>query len=334
MNLKRLSLLLAVFAILPEVGSAAPCRWIYSVTLPITQPGRYCFARDIATTNGSGLVIRSDNVIVDFLGRKLSTTPIPGSLNINTGVDAAENQNITILNGTIQGYIVGINLGERVPTNNLGNFLVNNMRIDQGNAPTFRVIGIFAEAANFTITNNIITNLSGAEAMGMLMHGTDSSIPTPGRIVITGNRIDRLTAGNGDNASGIVLDGGAETIVNDNVITEVYSGGPTPGPFDRAGGIQIANVVANSLTEVGGNTVRNNFFRPNTTGIYLNTTGDLVAFVRDSVVSGMNTGLLLGGACVPYYLYNTVTGATTPYSIVGSPIPCSRTSIDPGPGNR
>ena len=334
MKLKQIALLLAACVVLPNIAGAATCRFIFGVSQPITQPGLYCFARNVATTNGSGLVIRADNVTVDFAGYKLSTTPIPGSTAITTGVDAAQNQNITIKNGTIQGYVIGINLGERVPTSDVGNFVVTNMRIDQGNAPGFRVVSIFALASSFTLTNNTITNLSGAEAMGMLTHGTGSTIPAPGKIVITGNRIDRLTASAGNNAVGIIVDGGAETLVNDNVITEVYSGGANPNPFQQAAGIQIASLAANSLTEVGGNTVRNAINRANSTGIYLNTSGDQVAFVRDSVVSGMTTGLYLGGGCVPYYLYNTVTGATTPYSIVGSPIPCSRVSADPGPGNR
>jgi hypothetical protein len=37
---------------------------------------------------------------------------------------------------------------------------------------------------------------------------------------------------------------------------------------------------------------------------------------------------------VPLYLYNTINGATTPYSIAGTLVPCARQGIEPGPGNR
>jgi hypothetical protein len=335
MNKKNLSLLLAGIAILPQVGAAAPpCRPILNVTLPIMAPGRYCLVRDLFSPTGAGIVIRADNVTVDFAGYRLSTPSNPDSTAITTGVDASTSQNVSIMNGTLQGYIDGINLGERVAVNNVGNYLVTNMRIDRAVSNRFRAIGIFAEAANFTITHNTITNLTGVEGMGMLLHGTGAAIVSPGRIVITGNRIDRVTAINGNHADGITLDGGAETIVNDNVITEVVSGSATPFPFQRAHGLEIASLAPNSLTELGGNSVRNSITRTNSIGISLNTSGNQIAFVRDSVVSGMSTGLQLGGGCVPFYLYNTVVGASTPYSISGTPTPCSLQSIDPGPGNR
>jgi hypothetical protein len=171
------------------------------------------------------------------------------------------------------------------------------------------------------------------EAMGLLVHGTGSAILTPGRIVITGNRIDHVLAVDGDQAAGIVLDGGAENVVDGNVVTEVFSGTATPFPFQRANGLYIASFAANSLTEVGGNTVRNSVTRSNSSGITLNTHGDQYAFVRDSAVGGMSIGLSLGGSCIPYYLYNTISGAATPYEIAGSSIPCTRGTIDPGPGN-
>lgn len=333
MNVKRLLVLLAGLAVLPQLGTAAPCRLIYNVSLPITQPGRYCLARNIATTNGSGLVIRSDNVIVDFAGYKLSTSQVAGSTAVTYGVDASTNQNITIMNGTVQGYIIGVDVGERVPTTNAGNFLVTNMRVEQANAPGFRTVGIYALGANFTITRNTVSNLSGAEAFGLMLYATASTIPSPGKTVVTGNRVDRLTASGGNEATGILIEGGVETVVNDNLITEVYSGGASPNQWQRAEGIRVASFQPRALTEVAGNSVRNATARSNSTGISVNNSDNQVAFVRDSVVSGMATGLSLGGGCVPYYLYNTISGATTPYAIVGTPVPCSLQNIDPGPGN-
>jgi hypothetical protein len=335
MKLMRYSLLLAAMAVLPEVGSAQSfCRSITNVNVPITQPGRYCLVGNLFSPTGAGIVIRASNVTVDFAGFRLSTPSNPASTAITTGVDASTVQNITITNGTIQGYIDGINLGERVPANNVGNYVVSNMRIDRNVSNFFRAIGIFVEGPNMTITGNTITNLTGVEAMGMLLHGNGPAIPAVGRVVITGNRIDHVTAVQGNEADGIGFDGGAEVIVNDNVITEVYSGGATPDSFHRANGILVAAVTPNTLAEVGGNSVRNNTFRPNTTGISLNTSGNQDAFVRDSVVTNMNTGLSLGGGCVALYLYNTVNGATTPYLVTGSSMPCARQNIDPGPGNR
>ncbi len=44
-------------------------------------------------------------------------------------------------------------------------------------------------------------------------------------------------------------------------------------------------------------------------------------FIRDSNIGGFTTGMELGGECVPFYLYNTISGATTPYAIYGTPTP-------------
>jgi hypothetical protein len=335
MKLKRLAVLLAALAVLPEIGSAQSfCRSITSVNVPIMQSGRYCLVGNLFSPTGAGIVIRANNVTIDFQGYRLSTPSNAGSTVLTTGVDASAVQNVTIMNGTIQGYIDGINVGERVAPSNTGFYVITNMRIDRSVANLWRAIGIFGEGPNITVTNNTITNMTGVEGFGIFLHGTGPAIANPGRIVVTGNRIDRVTAVNGNNANGIVLDGGAETIVNDNVVTEIVAGGSVPSSFQNAFGVYVASVVRGGLTEVGGNTVRNSVLRTNSTGIVLNNSEDQVAFVRDSTVTNMNTGLRLGGGCVPFYTYNTIVGATTPYSVSGTPTPCSPLTIDPGPGNR
>jgi len=331
MNNKHLIRILFIIAALPGLAEAAPCIPIYGIAT-ITMGGTYCLVRDIVSSTGTGIVIRTDNVVLDFAGHKLSTPSNPASTVITTGVDASLNRNITIKNGTIQGFVDGINLGERVPANNFGNYLVTNMRIDSAISNQGRAIGIFAEGANFTITNNTITNIRGVDALGMLMHGNGAAILAPGKIVITGNRIDRVQGIFGG-ATGIALDGGALTRVSDNVITELVPGSTPSQPFLDSTGIHVASFEANSLTEVGGNHVRNTTLRPNSIGIALNTHGNQVAFVRDSQVSGMSIGLDLGGSCVAYYLYNSVVGANTPYRLTGDQIPCSRADVGSGPGN-
>jgi len=323
--------MLVALALVPAIGSAAPCIPVYGLTT-ITWPGTYCLARDIFSPNGTGIVIRTDNVVLDFAGHKLSTPSNPSATVITTGVDGSLNRNITVRNGTIRGFIDGINLGERVPTNNFGNFVVTNMRIDQAISDQARAIGIFIEGANFTITNNTITNVKGIDALGMLLHGNGPAILAPGKIVITGNRIDRVSGIFGD-GTGIALDGGAMTRVDDNVVTEIAPGStPSQGVLGSFG-MRIGSFEPNSLTEVGGNVVRNSVFRINSVGIYVNTHGDQIAFVRDSQISGMSLGLDLGGSCVSYFLYNTISGATTPYRLTGDQVPCSRTDVGAGPGN-
>jgi len=321
--------ILIALAVIPAISDAA-CIPVYGITT-ITTPGTYCLARDIFSPAGAGIVIRTDNVVLDFAGHRLSTPVNPSLTMLTTGVDASLNRSITVRNGTIQGFIDGVNLGERVPANNYGNFVVSNMRIDQAISTQARSVGIFIEGANFTITNNTITNVKGVDAFGMLVHGSGPAIQTPGKIVITDNRIDRVAGIFGD-ASGIAVDGGRLVRVDDNVVTEILPGS-TPQGLLGSHGVRVYSFEPNSLTEVGGNVVRNSVFRDNSVGIFVNTSTDQIAYVRDSQVTNMSIGLDLGGSCVAYFLYNTISGATQPYRLTGTQLPCSRNDVGAGPGN-
>jgi len=340
MKMTHVAALLAFLATIPATSAAAPrCIAVTNVATPISAPGRYCLIRDIVSATGHGIAIKANNVTLDFAGHKLSTpvrTTTAGQLRF--GVDASNNHTITIMNGTLQGFNDGIVLGELVTTPNPGNYVVTNMRI-LDTATNGRAVGIFeATGSNVTITNNIIStvtggnNIFGGDAFAMMIHGASQSSSTTGKIIIKNNHINQVTSfqGGGD-AVGILVEGGNETIVNGNMVTEIKA---APTSFQNSIGLNVVSINAQpGLVEVGDNFVWNSVPSANSTGIRLNN--NLTnAFVRDSTVGGFSTGLELGGSCVAFYLYNSVFGATTPYSVSGTipPTPCGQGTE--GPGNR
>jgi hypothetical protein len=164
----------------------------------------------------------------------------------------------------------------------------------------------------------------------MMVHGASQSSSPLGKIVIKGNQIDQVTSSNGGgDAVGILVEGGNETIVNGNMVTEIKA---SPTFFQRSIGLNVISINPEpGLVEVGENYVWNTVTTTESIGIRVNT--NLTnAFIRDSTVGGFSTGLDLGGSCVPFYLYNSVSGATTPYSVTGTPTPCGQGTN--GPGNR
>jgi hypothetical protein len=200
-----------------------------------------------------------------------------------------------------------------------------------------RAVGIFEDTgSNVTLTNNIISTVTGGssttggDAFAVMVHGASQSISPPGKITIKGNHIDQVTStpGGGD-AVGILVEGGNQTLVNGNVVTEIKA---APTSFQRSIGLNVISInPVPGLVEVGDNFVWNSLPLANSIGIRVNTNLTNV-FIRDSIVGGFATGLDLGGSCVPFYLYNSVFGAATPYSVTGTLTPCGQGTD--GPGNR
>ena len=282
------------------------------------------------SATGFGLVILANNVTLDFAGHKLSTPVRTTPIGLNrVGVDASNHHTITIKDGTIQGFNDGIILGELVTTPNPGNYVVTNMKI-LDTTSLGRAVGISqATGSNVTITNNVISTVTGGkdtfggDAFAMMIHGASQSSSPPGKIVIKGNRIDQVTstAGGGD-AVGILVEGGHETSVTGNMVTEIKA---APTSFQRSIGLNVISINPEpGLVEVGENYVWNSVNAANSVGIRVNTNVTNV-FIRDSTVGGFATGLELGGSCV------RVSTCTTRFSAPLPPIQSPHTdSVWPG----
>ena len=156
--MKRIGIV-AVLALIALAGRASADETTFCnqfiTTLPytISVQGHYCFDRNLATaiTTGNAITINSDFVVIDLNNFKLGG----GSAGLSTGavgIFANNHRNITIRNGNIRGFNIGIQLGG----SGSGGHLVENNVLD-GNTH----IGAAVNGDTVVIRNNIVANTGG-----------------------------------------------------------------------------------------------------------------------------------------------------------------------------
>ncbi|MEO0620456.1 MAG: hypothetical protein AAFZ01_14400, partial [Pseudomonadota bacterium] len=132
---------------------------ISGLPLTITQPGTYVLSGDL-TTDGHGISVQADNVVIDLNGYTISG---PTDSNTETfGVSAFDQTNVTVKNGSIDGFMYGIYLSDIVANKSSTadmtstGHVVENLTISNA---TFR--GARVEGNDNVIQNNVIENIGG-----------------------------------------------------------------------------------------------------------------------------------------------------------------------------
>jgi hypothetical protein len=175
-------------------------------TLPYTinLQGHYCFDRNLSTaiTTGNAITINSDFVVLDLNNFKLGG----GSAGLGTqavGIFANNRKNVTVRNGNIRGFFIGIGLDG---SQSGGNVIENNV-LDSN---TF--IAVFVGGDGIVLRNNLIS-ATGGNTVGL----------------------DTRTGGIVSSSSDLV-------VVSDNIISNTFNPtGDVYGIY--AGGVMDHNVV-------------------------------------------------------------------------------------------
>jgi hypothetical protein len=89
---------------------------INSVPYTIHKPGNYFLHKDLTfgVASGTAITINSSNVTLDFNGHLLVSTVTPPTnpgFGVAVGTDKKAIENVTIKNGTVSRFLVGIDLG-------------------------------------------------------------------------------------------------------------------------------------------------------------------------------------------------------------------------------
>lgn len=232
----------------------------------ITQPGLYCLFKDytLNLADGAAVTILASNVVLDFNGHRIGNGAA-GTANNARGIKGyADNlqgyKNITIRNGTLIGFAVGINLNGTAS----GGHLVEDMLVDRslymgvvavGSSNVVRrnrVIGTgqistwnsfsaaitVAGEGNSVVDNDILNTKALRQAIGIDVSGNGS--------IVSGNRINGLASGPQFDEIGILAVGSA--ILSDNRVIDVTpatSGGTTFGIHAAAESVKmVGNVVS------------------------------------------------------------------------------------------
>ncbi len=237
----------------------APAAWAETInctpitTLPyvITVQGVYCFTGNLATTMGFGnaIEIKTNNVTIDMNGWKLGGLAAgPGTQTI--GIFADQRKNITIRNGVIRGFYMGVDLKDASPFTTSQGHLIEDIRADKNLWVGFRIIGrgntvrrnqIVATGGSTRIGDSygVILLGSGARLLNNDISSTTASGTGTSRgvwafsangAVLEHNRIDNVSAASGA-AWGIGIGSSTDVIVEENRINGVSSSGATDGVY-------------------------------------------------------------------------------------------------------
>jgi hypothetical protein len=229
-----------------QESAAAPtwCTAITSVPYSIDTAGVYCFTGNLNTSMTSGIVIaiQADNVVLDLNGWKLDGLGA-GNATSTLGIWASERKNITIRNGTIRGFLVGISLTDNAPFTASESHLIEGIRADKNTYLGMEVKG----RGNMVRDNRVVdtggsisnTIATGMELAGIGVHVLNNAINSttatgdePGTgmwfgdvdgAVIEGNRIDDVRSAD-DVGRGIVIGSSTGVLTIGNRITNADYG--------------------------------------------------------------------------------------------------------------
>lgn len=150
---------------------------IYSLPYTITIPGVYYLTEDhsLSLADGNAITINADNVVLDLNGYNIGNVAA-GSNTKAVGIYAWEHKNITIRNGTISGFQIGIRLNsDLTPTRSKGH-VIEDIRADKN-----RLAGIYVSGFSNIIRNNHVIDTGGiagkyAHAYGIYVYGPKNQI--------------------------------------------------------------------------------------------------------------------------------------------------------------
>jgi len=210
--------ILAVLALLGLAGSASAetlnCTPITSLPFTITAKGVYCLTGDLNTSinTGNALEIAANNVVLDLNGHKIAGQSA-GTSTLAAGIAANQRQNVTIKNGTVRGFFVGVAFYDGSPSVSQGN-VIEDMRLDHNLFEGIYVVGngCVARSNQVVLTGGSTTLGANVPAIGIYIGGSSNR-------VIDNDVVSVLKQGTGI-AYGIRI-AGVETLVVDNRITRV-----------------------------------------------------------------------------------------------------------------
>src|SRR4029453_8918589 len=152
-------------------AETAQCKEIPPLPATISSAGVYCLKSSRSVTEQlffAAITINANNVVLDLNGFPLSGRGVPDSHDI--GILCNNCRNVTVKNGTVQGFSTGIALGTLTPSTSWAN-VIEDIRPVRNS-----FIGILASGHGVRIRNNhiVLTGRSAIsdEAIGISAQGT------------------------------------------------------------------------------------------------------------------------------------------------------------------
>lgn len=205
------------FVLSPAYAETTNCTAITSLPTTITSQGVYCFTGNLSTnmTVGRAITIDANNVTLDLNGFKLGGLSA-GAGTQTTGIYSQLRKNITIRNGTIRGFILGIFFQGSSPYTTSQGHIIEDIRAEQ-NTNT----GIAIKGRGNILRRNQVINTGGSTVYS---HATGVVVYGPGARLLNNEVIG--TFGTGGSGIGIRLLDSAGSVVDRNSVTDTSGGTP------------------------------------------------------------------------------------------------------------
>jgi len=301
-----------VLSVLFVFGSRAAvaqvsCTPYTDINQVISQSGNYCFTRNIVVNTAAQLSIRANNVTLDLRGFTLQSNYVPPE-NYYASAISGIGDGITVKNGTITGFPRGISLG----ASEKGKLLIDNITVINA----FKGDGIAVFGPDSTVRDSTVSGTRGCLTRAISAWGNMNNNDYDGPVNVRNNLvIDTRATGSTFEEScpafGIHVRNTRDASIHNNKVRNTTSdvGGPVVGIY-----IDIDGVDSLGAVDVWNNKVSNAVLASPSVAIgVINLASNAV--VRDSVIENFDTGIKLfpSEGAVPLYLYNTITGAITPF---------------------
>jgi len=233
MSIKRLLFALLMSMLATSIqAETVNCTPITSVPVTITAQGIYCLTGKLGTaqTSGYAITINANNVTIDLNGWKVDDGAA-GAGTIAYGIYSTAN-NVTIKNGIVRGFDVGIYLAG-------SGDVVHDMLVD-----TNYYVGIWMSGPGALVEHSQVVNTgsTNSSAYGIASQGTGSTV--------SDNVVSGITAASGLYAEAIDVEG-ANSVIRNNVTSNpaILSGVTSAGIYNQTGGNTIiVNNTASAFT--------------------------------------------------------------------------------------
>jgi hypothetical protein len=249
------------------------CTDIPAVPFTVTTPGIYCLKDSLVSAAASGIAINiaSDDVVLDMNGHVLDGSAA-GPSTTTYGILALDRTNVTVRNGTVRGFYIGVQLGGRSPQNNIA----EDLRVDRSTD-----YGLVVRGQGSIARRNLVTRTGGATKLAIGLYGLGDGVH-----VVDNEVVGTLEAAGGQ-AMGIRIDSGVGAVVERNVVSNA-SLGPTDSYGIRLSQSSPQVTVATNRIVNFRNGI---FFTIGGSGLYRDNTvgGALVPFSGGTAGSANNT---------------------------------------------
>ncbi len=221
---------------------ASTCIPIKQADIPliINQPGHYCLTEHIVSADRA-ITITADDVTLNLNGHA-----IDGSANTadttQDGITCNSSDNLTITNGSIYGYAIGIDL-----ISGCKGTEISNMHIHHNYQYGIKNV---SSSHNLTILNNRINNI-GSSTNSTNAYGI-YALYTMG-LIISGNTIDSITASGTASAWGIQSVAALGGQILGNHISNLNVDTGDAYPIEAISGVNLL-IKDNNISGPGGTT--------------------------------------------------------------------------------